>query len=123
MYDVLRVLALKKVHRVPLIDDEYSTVCGIASQSIVLKMLFENLDKCQTLASKTVKELQLGLKPVVSVKDTATAREAFETMLEKVNSYQRDYSDSIGDYNNRIERSSLYNIILTLIARHWPGYS
>ena len=102
--DLCRILSLMRCHRMPVIDVQKGRVSYIISQGKLVDFLFTKLgldldlehaeDKCdgesdtapiaRTVLSQTLEEAGLSYaKDVVSVRDTATASEAFGMLVSK----------------------------------------
>ncbi len=83
MINVVKLMINSKAHRV-VIQDENGHPLNLITQSRIVDLLSCVVDSIPN-ASKTVKELKLGVnKEVISVDQSATARKAFELMREKV---------------------------------------
>jgi len=70
------------LHRVPIVD-ESGTVINIISQSSVIQFLSHHLKEYKDELNRTLKELNLGTKPVISVKQDTLAIETFRLMDNK----------------------------------------
>jgi len=69
----------KGLHRVPVVDDK-GNVVNIISQSSIINFLARHSKELQSQTERTLEELGLGTKPVVSVKQDTPAIETFRLM-------------------------------------------
>lgn len=74
-------MAQHKMHRIPVIESK--DLSTVVTQSHVIKMIYDNI-KLFSIASKTVDDLQLGLKDVISVKDSELLLGAFKQIQSLV---------------------------------------
>jgi len=101
--DVVNVL--RSAHRVAIGDDE---IVNYVSQSEVVKLLKEH-GAYNALSSKTIEELQLGSKNVLSIKDTQKVIEAFKLIVtHKVTGVA--VVDDNGQLQGQISISDIRNI-------------
>ncbi|KAI8815556.1 uncharacterized protein EV422DRAFT_549255 [Fimicolochytrium jonesii] len=71
------------IHRIAVMNDK--KLRGIVSQSTVLQYVYKNIAKfpdVQVFFAKTIKELGLGNKTIVSVDSSTTVLEALKTMVK-----------------------------------------
>jgi CBS-domain-containing membrane protein len=80
--DVVKLLA-SKARRVPVLSKTTGKVVQIISQSQVCQLLYERVKAGGVLSDTTPATSGLGLKPVIAVKDTDQARDAFQLMVDK----------------------------------------
>lgn len=80
---VCEILA-KGVHRVPVVD-EHGTVVNIISQSSIIQFINSHIKEANVKNEllKTINELHLGSKPVISVDKDTSAIETFRLMDNK----------------------------------------
>jgi len=101
--DVVNVL--RSAHRVAIGDDQ---IVNYVSQSEVVKLLKER-GAYNALSSKTIEELQLGSKNVLSIKDTQKVIEAFKLIVtHKVTGVA--VVDDNGQLQGQISISDIRNI-------------
>lgn len=83
LLNVCEILA-KGVHRVPVVDAE-GKVVNIVSQSTIIQFINSHIKEANVKSElgKTINELHLGSKPVVSVHKDASAIETFRLMDNK----------------------------------------
>jgi len=79
---VVSELLAKGLHRVPIVNAE-GEVIGIISQSSIIEFLNKHIRNMKDFGSKTIKELGIGTKPVISVKQDTSAIETFRLMDNK----------------------------------------
>lgn len=80
--DVCRLLAKKgadKLKRVAVVD-EHGKAVNIVSQTTLVTFLAKEIQQHHAHLGKTVKELNLGTSPIISMQETDPAIEAFRTM-------------------------------------------
>jgi len=71
------------LHRVPVLKHKSSTnVTHVLTETTIISYLEKNLLKMGAVTSKTVKELKLGYKTVISVTEKDNALKAFEHMAK-----------------------------------------
>jgi len=70
-----------RVHRVPVVDEDYH-ITGSISQSDIISFLNKNQHKLDTMMKKSLKELDLEEGGVVSVLDTEPIIKAFSAIVE-----------------------------------------
>jgi len=76
--EVMEIFVRTGVHRVPLMENK--KVLNVLTQSTVVSYLSSHIHELGAIAHKTVGELALGMKSVVSVSSNAKAYEAFKLM-------------------------------------------
>jgi CBS domain-containing protein len=81
LLDAVKLMLDKKVHRVVVLN-EHKRPTSVITQSRVVKLLSVGADSYPK-SKKTLKELNLGLKSVITVPETGVAYDAFKLMLEK----------------------------------------
>jgi len=72
----------KGVHRVPVVDQN-GNVVNIISQSSIIQFLIQHKTEIKELTKHTLGELNMGTKPVISVKQDTPAIETFRLMDKK----------------------------------------
>jgi len=72
----------KGLHRVPIVDNN-GNVVNIISQSSIIHFLSQHKQAIKKLTSRTLQELNIGTKPVISVKQDTPAIETFRLMDKK----------------------------------------
>jgi len=78
-----KMVALSNIHRLPVFDLQ-GNFCGVLSQSQVIGVISENLSVFSMITNKTVADLRLGIKKVVSVNITDPIQTAFKLVSEHV---------------------------------------
>jgi 5'-AMP-activated protein kinase regulatory gamma subunit len=63
----ISVMAQFKAYRVPVVSGEDNDLMGVLSQSLIVKFLAEHMDRFPDLDKKTIKELNIGFRTVISV--------------------------------------------------------
>lgn len=85
MWDVVLKLAVDGYHSVVIKARDDDGICAVISQSLVLKVLFQHLDKFPTIARKTVQQVvQLNRVPapeIVSVMEDQLTIDAFRKIV------------------------------------------
>jgi len=83
--DVLKIFRDSGTHRVPVLSAGSSVAKfdNILSQSAIVKWLSKHLNSLESLKDKTVEELGLGSKSVVTSRFSEPALNAFKLMVEK----------------------------------------
>jgi CBS domain-containing protein len=81
VYEACQLLIKYKSHRCPVINEQ-GKIVSMVTQAAIVNLFAANIDKMGHLAKKTVGELKLGLKPVVTVPKTMRTIDAFKVMHE-----------------------------------------
>jgi len=81
LYHVIQLMIQHKVHRV-LVYDETGHLINIITQSRVIKLLSGIIDS-SPVAKKTIQELNLGTKPVITIHEKETTIQGFKLIKEK----------------------------------------
>jgi len=68
------------IHRVPVFDSTGTKVMSVVSQSLVVKFLADHLGQVGRAGSKSLRDLHLGVKKVVTVDESAKAIEGYRLM-------------------------------------------
>jgi len=76
-----KMVTLSNIHRLPVFDLQ-GTFCGVLSQSQLIKLISDNLSLFTMIANKTVGDLRLGIKSVLSLKQSCSMLEAFKIISE-----------------------------------------
>jgi len=82
LLEVATLLHERHCHRVPVVDN--GKCVAIVSQSSVISYLADHRDSIAEDVAQTLEDLKLGLKSVVTVNESSTARDAF-AIIEKSN--------------------------------------
>jgi CBS domain-containing protein len=80
LFEVMKIMVKNEVHRL-LVHDANDRLCGIITQSQLLKLLSCALDTIDK-SRKTVAELNIGTSPVISVTPNQKAFQAFKLMKQ-----------------------------------------
>jgi CBS domain-containing protein len=80
--DVAKIMVEHHAHRV-LVTDENSKLVTIVTQSHLLHLLAGVIDSVRVRAERSIRELNLGNKHVVSIRQDQLALDAFRLMKEK----------------------------------------
>jgi len=80
---VWELLANDHNHRVAVLDPSSNLVIHIISQSAVIDLLHQKADEFKEELNRTVEDVKLGTRPVLSVPDTTPALVAFQLMDSK----------------------------------------
>jgi len=67
------------VHSVPVVSGEDNDLMGVLSQSLIVKFLSEHMDRFPDLDKKTIKDLNVGFRSVISVTKDNSIK---ETLLQ-----------------------------------------
>jgi len=76
-----KMVALSNIHRLPVFDFRGNFV-GILSQSTVVNVISENIHLFGMITNKSVNDLRLGIKKVVSVGVSAPIKDAFKLIAD-----------------------------------------
>eukprot|EP00457_Paulinella_chromatophora_P011460 gb/GEZN01011602.1/.p1 GENE.gb/GEZN01011602.1/~~gb/GEZN01011602.1/.p1 ORF type:complete len:324 (+),score=43.77 gb/GEZN01011602.1/:24-974(+) len=81
LLEAAELLRGRNVHRVPILNEE-GRVQSIVSQSSIVDFLLKHKAEAKSDLAQTLQEINVGFKPVKTVKDTDTARSAFTLLAE-----------------------------------------
>lgn len=82
LYAVVRILSEYGVHRVNVFDSK-GALTNIITQSALLKLIDQNLDKVSNVVDKSIAELGIGTSPVISIASSHHTIAAFKLIREK----------------------------------------
>jgi len=83
LFYVVELLARERgLHRVPIIDRDQKLV-NVVTQSQVIKYLANHMAEIGTIRNKPIIEMEGVIKSVHSIKETATAMDAFSLMVKE----------------------------------------
>jgi len=79
LLQVMSIMTDKKIHRVAVVDEK-GQLTNVITMSDLVQYIFNNLQPFSSLKGKTVEELHLGIKEVVSTTTTEKTYKAFLLM-------------------------------------------
>jgi len=81
LFDAVTLMATNHVQRIPILDRE-GNILNLLTQSAVIDYLAKHVEQLGPSIKKTLKELNFGNKPVISIYHNKPAIEAFKLMAE-----------------------------------------
>jgi CBS-domain-containing membrane protein len=103
VYDACVVFVNDKSQRCPIVDDQ-SRIVGMITQADVLQFIANNKFEFGDFAKKTVKELNLGTRPVITVTKQTRTVDAYHTLYKNKISgigIEDDEGELIGNLSTR----------------------
>jgi len=79
LFQALKIFNSLGVHRLPILSSPWH-ISNVLTQSAVISWLFQHCDQLGPFGKLAVKDLEIGIKPVISISETSSAIQAFKLM-------------------------------------------
>lgn len=80
LIDIIHMLA--RLHRVPVVDPKTHSITNVVTQSTIIRLLNSHPEVLGELGNKTIAELNLGSRRVISVNIDDKTVDAFKTLVD-----------------------------------------
>jgi len=80
--EACRIFANTHVHKLPILSSPWH-LAHVLSQLDVIQWLSENEEKLPNFGKQTLKETEIGIKPVISVSLSTSAKDAFKEIVKQ----------------------------------------